>query len=112
MKLMVQQQEEILVVKLPVDHLDTANSSEFKQAINDQVDAGKQIILDLSNIRFVDSSGLGAFLSSLRRINNNGGHLMMCNLTTAVKALFELVRMNKVFDIYESLEIAVNAIRK
>ena len=107
MNLITQQRDDVIIVKLPVDHLDTANSNTFKTAVNEQLDPERRIVLDLSNVRFVDSSGLGAFLSSLRKINNSGGQLKMSNLTTAVKALFELVRMNKVFEIYDDVDAAM-----
>jgi anti-sigma B factor antagonist len=66
-------------------------------------------VFDLSRLRFTDSSGLGALISCLRKVNANGGDLKLCAMSDQVRALFELVRMHKVFDIYATREEAVRA---
>jgi anti-sigma B factor antagonist len=65
--------------------------------------------VDLSHLRFVDSSGLGAMLSCLRQLNATGGDLKLCGMSKAVRAVFELVRMHRIFDIYDTRELAVSA---
>ena len=60
----------------------------------------RKVVFDLRELRFVDSSGLGAILSCLRQLNGKGGELKLCGMTKPVRALFELVRMHKIFDIY------------
>jgi anti-sigma B factor antagonist len=67
------------------------------------------VILDLGRLRFIDSSGLGAMLSCLRQLNAAGGDLKLCGMSKAVRAVFELVRMHKIFDIYGTREQAVSA---
>ena len=63
----------------------------------------------LSHLRFVDSSGLGAMLSCLRQLNATGGDLKLCGMSKAVRSVFELVRMHRIFDIYDTREQAVSA---
>jgi anti-sigma B factor antagonist len=70
-----------------------------------------KVVFDLRELRFVDSSGLGAILSCLRQLNGKGGDLKLCEMTKPVRALFELVRMHKIFDIYVSKDDALRAIR-
>ena len=67
------------------------------------------MVFDLSKLRFVDSSGLGAFLSCLRKLNAKGGDLKLCGMSKQVRAVFELVRMHRIFDIYGTREEAVRA---
>ena len=67
------------------------------------------MIFDLAELRFVDSSGLGAILSSLRQLNANGGDLKLCGMSKPVRALFELVRMHKIFEIHETRDDAIRA---
>jgi len=69
-----------------------------------------KVVFDLRELRFVDSSGLGAILSCLRQLNAKGGDLKLCEMTKPVRALFELVRMHKIFDIYVTRGEALRAI--
>jgi anti-sigma B factor antagonist len=66
-------------------------------------------VIDLSRLRFVDSSGLGAFISCLRKLNAKGGDLKLCGMSKQVRAVFELVRMHRIFDIFGTREEALRA---
>ena len=68
-----------------------------------------KVIFDLSQLLFVDSSGLGAFLSALRTLNTQGGDLKLCGMTKQVRVLFELVRMHRIFEIFNTQEEALRA---
>jgi len=68
-----------------------------------------KLVIDLGRLRFVDSSGLGAFISCLRKLNAKGGDLKLCGMQKPVRAVFELVRMHRIFDIYATREEAVRA---
>jgi anti-sigma B factor antagonist len=97
------------MASVPVDELDASNSSEFKRDITPILQANTKLVLDLSQLRFVDSSGLGAMLSCLRQLTAKGGDLKLCGMSKQVRALFELVRMHRIFDIYNTREDAVKA---
>jgi len=91
---------DITIVELQGEQLDASNAKEFKHEIAPVIEANPRMVLDLGRLRFVDSSGLGAILSCLRQLNAAGGDLKLCGLSKPVRALFELVRMHKIFDIY------------
>ena len=97
------------VASVPVDELDASNSGEFKRDIAPVLQANTKLVLDLNQLRFVDSSGLGAMLSCLRQLTAKGGDLKLCGMSSQVRALFELVRMHRIFDIYSTREDAVKA---
>lgn len=99
----------VAVAVVPVDELDASNSGEFKRDIGPVLQSQTKLVLDLSELRFVDSSGLGAMLSCLRQVSAHGGDLKLCSMSKQVRALFELVRMHRIFDIYASREEAVQA---
>ena len=100
---------DVTIVTIPGDNLDTSNAGQFKTSIAPIIDVNKKVAFDLTNLEFVDSSGLGAILSCLRLLNHSGGDLKLCQMQKPVRVLFELVRMHRVFDIYESREDAVTA---
>jgi anti-sigma B factor antagonist len=109
MEIAVEKTGDVAVVQIPVEELDASNASELKRDIGPVLDANKKVVLDLSRLRFVDSSGLGAMLSCLRQLTGRGGDLRLAGMSKPVRALFELVRMHRIFDIYATKEEAIRA---
>jgi anti-sigma B factor antagonist len=72
------------------------------------VTAFKVFLIDMSGLTFVDSSGLGALLSCLRMMKGKNGQLLLVGMSRPVRALFELVRMHRIFSIYNSLAEALD----
>jgi anti-sigma B factor antagonist len=101
--------EDVAVVELAYDELDANNAAQLKQDMTAIVERHSKLVFDLARLRFVDSSGLGAFLSCLRKVNERGGDLKLCAMSKTVRAVFELVRMHRVFDIQPTREAAVRA---
>jgi anti-sigma B factor antagonist len=99
----------VAVAMVPVEELDASNSGEFKRDIAPVLEANSRLVLDLGQLRFVDSSGLGAMVSCLRQLTAKGGDLKLCGMSKQVRGLFELVRMHRIFDIYSTREEAVHA---
>lgn len=99
----------VTVMPIPGPSLDASNAKEFKRDAAAVLEDSRMLVFDLAELQFVDSSGLGAILSCLRQLNASGGDLKLCGVTKAVRALFELVRMHRIFDIYNTREEAVRA---
>lgn len=66
----------------------------------------EKILLDLSQVKYMDSSGVATLVEALQQAGKYGGKLKLANLRDAVKDVFELSRLDKVFDIYPTLEAA------
>ena len=109
MEIPVENLNGVAVAAVPVDELDASNSSEFKRDIAPVLQSQNKLVLDLGQLRFVDSSGLGAMLSCLRQLSAKGGDLKLCSMSKQVRGLFELVRMHRIFEIYGTREEAVRA---
>ena len=101
--------DNVAIVLIPIDELDASNAGEFKRDITPVLQANTKLVFDLAQMRFVDSSGLGAMLSCLRQLSAKRGDLKLCNMSSQVRALFEIVRMHRIFDIYATREDAVKA---
>jgi anti-sigma B factor antagonist len=94
-----------------LDHnLDVSNVKTFKEKLQPVLDGHQAVLLDMGGIDFVDSSGLGALLSCLRTMNNKEGQLKLFAMTKPVQALFELVRMHRIFAIYNTQDEALAAL--
>lgn len=109
MKVKTEKIDNIAIVTLNGEVLDANTVSEFKNEISSILKTEQYVIFDMNQVQFVDSSGVGAILSSLRTLNSEGGDLKICSLTKPVQALFELVRMHKIFDIFNTREEAIIA---
>ena len=109
MQFLKEQLDDIAIIKVPGDHLDADNAKEFKEDISELIQQEKKVVFDLSELRFVDSSGLGAIISCLRKLNESGGDLKLFGMNKSVRALFELVRLNRLFDILNTKDEAIKA---
>ncbi|HEU0265271.1 MAG TPA: STAS domain-containing protein, partial [Geobacterales bacterium] len=62
----------------------------------------KGILVDLNDVRFIDSSGLGALVSGFKNAISHQGTLKLAGLQSQVKSMFELTRLHRVFEIFDS----------
>ena len=104
-----EKEKDIAEILLPGESLDVGNLKEFRRDIGPLLASKSRVIFDMSELQFVDSSGMGAILSCLRQINAAGGELKLSGLTKPVRVLFELVRMHRVFEIFNTREEALRA---
>jgi anti-sigma B factor antagonist len=103
------QVDELLVVTPLEKRLDASAATDFKGKMVDWINAGHhRIVLDLSHVDFVDSSGLGAIVSCLKTLGGDGD-LIICCVRETVMSLFQLTRMNRVFQIFPSQAEAIRA---
>ena len=88
--------------------LEAATVPELKAEVQKLVsNNSSQIVLDMAGVTFVDSSGLGALVASLRTVNKVDGDIRIANLTPDVRSIFELTRMHRLFEIYPSSDVAI-----
>ena len=102
---------DVTVVKVQTEVLDAGNAKEFRAGIAPILEEDVKIVLDMSPVNFLDSSGCGTILSCLRQLNAAGGDLKMFGLQQSVRTLFELIRLHRIIDIHNSREESVNAFR-
>jgi anti-sigma B factor antagonist len=70
------------------------------------------IVVDLSQVTYVDSSGIAIFIDALQRIQNYGGKLALVGLQSNVAMVFQIARLDKVFLIFADRESAVSAVAR
>ncbi len=99
--------EDISVLTIPGTHLDAGNAGEARKLLVASLEKNNRAVFDLSGLNFVDSSGLSVLISCLRKVSESGGELKLSGLQKPVRTLFELVKMHKLFETYETVEDAV-----
>ena len=89
------------VVKIlqPSGTIDAIKGNQLRRDINDMMETKPDIVLiDLQDVTFMDSSGLGALLSAFKTVRSAGGKLYICSVNDQVRMLFELTRMDRVLE--------------
>lgn len=100
-----------VVARPRVNFLDVSNCGDFRKAMALATKERLPVVLDLSEVTFVDSSGLGAILSCLRKVAERGAQMVLCGMTEPVRALFDLVRMHRVIAVFDDLSEATAALQ-
>ena len=65
------------------------------------------LVVDLSQVAFIDSSGLATLIEALQAVGKYGGKLRLCGLTTEVRKLFDLAQLSTIFDLRDTRDEAV-----
>jgi len=108
MNLLTEQIQETIVIHINEERLDAHNSSELKLEVQKLFESGKlKLLIDMKDVRFIDSSGLGALVSGFKNATSNQGTLKLSSLQPQVKSMFELTRLHRVFEIFPSVTDAL-----
>lgn len=92
--------------------IDLYNAPEIKDTIQKLIDAQKyNIIINLEKVSYIDSSGIGALISSLSNLKKYQGGLKIINVYASVKKVFELTKLTSFFEIYDTEEEALAKFR-
>ena len=99
-----------VVLEVQETRLGADKTAAFKEQVGRYLDGGSaSIILDLSQVVFIDSSGLGAILSILKRMPK-GAELIICGATDPVMTMFKLTRLDRVFTMRGTVDEAVSTL--
>lgn len=109
MNLVVDQQPDGIVVigwSEPVD-LDASNVEEFRRRVHEIERDQNRIVIDMTQVEFIDSSSIGALVGFLRRARAAGGDVKLAGLSPDIETIFELTRLQRVFRIHPELSAAL-----
>jgi anti-sigma B factor antagonist len=99
------------IISVDADRIDAAIAIEFKKNMRAQTDDGpKTIVLDLSQVNFIDSSGLGAIVAAMKHMGQDR-KLILAGLNPNVDKVFRLTRMDSVFSLFATLDGALDELR-
>ncbi len=85
-------------------------ASVFRDVIRDLAAKGnKKILVNLADVSYIDSSGIGEMVSSFTTVTNHGGQLKLLSLTKRVKDLLQITKLYTVFEVFEDEASAVRS---
>lgn len=110
MEIEVDKRQSCTILKIKGD-VDLYSSPQVrKQIINLVSKKNTSLLVDFAEITYMDSSGVATLVEALQMTNRNGGKLRLFNMKQVIRDVFELSRLDKVFDIYENEQKALEGI--
>jgi anti-sigma B factor antagonist len=92
---------DVVVLKLE-GRLDASSARDIREKVSSLSRENRvKLVIDMAGVDFIDSSGLGSLVSSLRTVNKLKGDIKISALQDQVRAIFELTRLHRIFGIYE-----------
>jgi anti-sigma F factor antagonist len=92
--------------------LKIVSSEECKGEINSSISTSgaKKVVLDLKELTFLDSAGLAVFISAYKQLAVIDGEIVVCGLQGQPKTIFEISNMQKIIEVYPTLDEALAAL--
>lgn len=85
-------------------------ASTFRDTIRDLAAAGqRKLLLNLGDVSYIDSSGIGELVSGFTTVTNQGGQVKLLNLTKRVKDLLQITKLYTVFEVFDDETAAVRS---
>ncbi len=112
MELTSKKEPKLLIVTVQDTRIDAASALRFKDEMRRVAEGGKDpVLLDLHHVEFIDSSGLGAIVATMKLLAP-ARQLVLAGFTPTVEKVFKLTRMDTVFRVHTRVEDAVAAMQE
>jgi anti-sigma B factor antagonist len=108
MKMKVTERYEAIVIELKGNVLGGPEANEYSDTIKKFLAEGKKnIVIDLSEVKFMNSSGLGMLIAGLTTVNKEAGKLKLANVEEKIQSLLVITKLVTIFESYPSVEEAI-----
>ncbi|GAB1442638.1 MAG: STAS domain-containing protein [Ignavibacteriales bacterium] len=108
MKMKVTERYEAIVIELKGNVLGGPEANEYSDTIKKFLSEGKKnIVIDLGEVKFMNSSGLGMLISGLTTVNKENGKLKLANVEEKIHSLLVITKLVTIFESYPSVEEAL-----
>lgn len=108
---MMSTQECQLIVLQPQGRLDLESGKTLEKQLTGLLPQPQDLwVIDLAKVDFMDSAGLVALVTGLKAARRSGCRLVLCNVQAAVRLIFELTKLDSVFEIFESYDALLTTV--
>ncbi|MCX6641353.1 MAG: STAS domain-containing protein [bacterium] len=112
MKLKLHEENNVLIIEIKGKMMGGPEANDFHEALKTEIGKGfKKFILDLREVDWMNSSGLGMLIGGLTTIKNAGGELKLSSVTEKIHSLFVITKLVTIFESYDSMEKALESYR-
>lgn len=110
MKIKQKEAYNAVILELHGNVMGGPDAAELNTLLHKLLDEGKKnVVIDLSNVKFINSSGLGILISALTTMRNGGGDLKLANVTEKIQSLLMITKLILIFEHYDTVEEAVKS---
>ncbi len=100
-----------VIIELKGNVMGGDDTKEFTETLHKLIEEGKKnVIVDLSGVKFMNSSGLGMLISGLTTMKKAEGNLKLANVTDKIESLLIITKLITIFESYESIDEAVKSL--
>ncbi|BDD03364.1 STAS domain-containing protein [Aureibacter tunicatorum] len=104
--------DEIMVLRLSGDLIGQDNGPELMDKLNDAINEGcKRCVIDITDVRYINSSGLGVLITVLTKFRNINGEIVLLKPSESVQKLLIVTKLNSIFTIKEEEKEAVEFLK-
>ena len=100
----------IAIVRVKTDRLDAGTGLTIKETVTGLLQGHPKCIIDMAEVKLVDSGGLGGLVATLKSVSVQNGRLSLAGLQKPVRVMFELSRRDRQFEMYEDLKHGLAAL--
>ncbi|MBN2572022.1 MAG: STAS domain-containing protein [Ignavibacteriales bacterium] len=113
MKVKIHEKYDAVVVELKGNIMGSDETKEFHSTVRKLLEEEKKnIVVDLGEVKFMNSTGLGMLISGYTTIKNGGGAMVICNTTEKIESLLVITKLITIFDNFNSVDEAVESFKK
>ena len=109
MKFKSKEQKGVTVIALEGNVIGGPDATVLNDQLHGLIDGKKKVVVDLSSVDFINSSGLGLLIGGLTTMRKAGGELKLAGASKKIQNLLEITKLHKVFDIHKTVNDAVTA---
>ncbi len=110
MKLNHREENDVVVIEPKGKIMGGPESTELHDLLHDMIDRSKlKVVIDLSKVDWMNSTGLGLLISGLTTLRKAGGELRLAKVTEKIQSLLTITKLVTVFKVYDSVEEAINS---
>lgn len=112
MRLNDREQDGIIVLEPKGKIMGGPDASLLHDKLHECIEANKkQVVIDLAQVDWMNSTGLGILISSYTTLKNNGGELKLANVTDKIKSLLTITKLITVFEAFDSVDDALTSFK-
>jgi anti-sigma B factor antagonist len=110
MRIKTSEKYSAVIIQMKGNVIGGPEAEEFSKLLHDYLDQDKKhVVVDLSGVKFMNSSGLGMLISGFTTMKNGGGYLKLANATDKINSLLVITKLITIFENYDSVDEAVKS---
>lgn len=108
----IEKKDKIDIISFSLDKINALVTDEIRESISRVFEnSNARVIIDLSGVKYIDSSGFGCFIAVMKTARNNYGILKFAKPEPVIMDLFQTLHLHTIFEIYEDLDTCIRSFR-